>query len=325
MEKYQKGSWPSTLMRAAQSINRSALSAVLALSLTLLSCSDRSHQPFKPDDGKVPLTISVGSISQADFSGTLTKAKVNVGEICSILNFAIYTDTGDKVEKIQINQEAGEESFGTVSTELTVGMHRIVVIAHGGDKNPTMTDPNSITFNNTAGLKTTDVFCWSSEIEVTSQTGVVEVSLERVTAMFRLVLTDESIPEGVAEMRFKYSGGSAALNPFTGEGTVKSNQTETIAVRTGQKRYEVYTIPRFEEKDGQRQPSMLKMTIEALDVSGNTVKSRVIENIPVTRNRITCCTGEYFEGGIMEYTTLAFQGLDVEEDWAGTDDIPLNR
>lgn len=325
MEKNQKGYWPSTRMSATQFINRSVFGAVLFLLPFLLSCNDRSHRHFKPDDGKVPLTISVSRINEHDSDKTTTKAKVNLGEVCSRLSFAFYTGDGEKPEKIQINQCVDDESFGTVSTDLTVGKHRIVVIAHGGDKNPTMTDPNSIRFNNTTGLKTTDVFFWSSEIDVTEKTGVVEVSLERATAMFRLVLTDDVIPAGVTDMRLRYSGGSAALNPFIGEGTVKSNQTETIAVQSGQKRYEVYTIPRFEDKNGQRVPSLLKITIEALDGTGNIVKSKIIEGVPVTRNRITCCTGSFFEDGIMEFSTLVFRGLDVEGDWEGTDNIQLNQ
>lgn len=325
MKKRQKGSSPSTRMKAVKFLNRLELVTVLVFPLFVASCNNRNHDAFKPDDGKVPLTISVGRINEIDFGKGLTKAKVNVGEVCTRLSFAIYTDVeGSKPDKIQINQEVGDESFGTVSTDLTVGTHRIVVIAHSGDKNPTMTDPENITFSNSSGLKTTDVFCWSSEIEVTAQTGVVDVSLERVTAMFRLVLTDEVIPSEVADMRFKYSGGSAALNPFTGEGTTKSNQSETIEIVQGLKRFEVYTIPRFEEKEGQRQLSLLKMTIEALDSTGNVIKSNLIENVQVASNRITCCTGRFFDGGVMEFTTLAFQGLDVEESWAGVDEISLN-
>ena len=144
-------------------------------------------------------------------------------------------------------------------------------------------------------MKTTDTFCWAGEVNVTQATGTVNVTLARATAMFRLKLTDQAVPAQVSELQFAYKGGSAAVNPFTLEGTTKSNQKETILIEDhNRKVYEIYTFPRYEEKNGIRNLSPLEITVTAIDVYGNAVKERVLENVSVTRNRITECSGEFF-------------------------------
>lgn len=297
---------------------------VLALvPLLAASCHARLHDVIDhEEDDKVPVTILVNNLSNPDYAQT--RAVVDVGQVCSNLSFCIYPCEGESFEKIQINQSRGEESFGMVSQNLTVGVHKIVVVAHNGDKNPTMTNAESISFGNNTILKTTDTYCWAGEVNVTQQTGTVEVSLTRATAMFRLKLTDAQIPAQVCELQFAYKGGSAAVNPFTLEGTTKSNQKESFVIQDlSQKTFEIYTFPRYEEKNGVRNLSQLEITVTAIDVYGNAVKERVLTNVPVLSNRITECTGEFFAGGVLEYTNIGFGGLQVESDWAGTDPYTL--
>ena len=309
-------------MRQSSALKKTRVNSLGFISLLvpmLVSCHARIHEIPDPDErDKVPVTISVNNLSGAEYAQT--RAVVDVGQVCSNLSICIYPCQGESFDKIQINQTSGDASFGTVSQNLTVGLHKIVVVAHNGDKNPTMTNPESIAFSSNTLMKTTDTFCWAGEVNVTQQTGTVNVTLTRATAMFRLKLTDQSIPSQVSEIQFAYNGGSAAVNPFSLEGTTKSNQKETIVVADHSgKVFEIYTFPRYEEKNGVRSLSPLKITVTAIDIYGNAVKERVLENVPVTRNRITECEGEFFSGGVLEYTNIGFGGLQVEQDWSGTD------
>ena len=292
--------------------------------LLTASCHARLHEVIdQEENGKVPVTILVNNLSNP--SNVQTRALVDVGQVCSNLSFCIYPCEGESFDKIQINQSRGEESFGMVSQNLTIGVHKIVVVAHNGDKNPTMTNPESIAFSSNTVMKTTDTYCWAGEVNVTQETGTVVVSLARATAMFRLKLTDDQIPAQVCELQFAYKGGSAAVNPFTLEGTTKSNQKESFVIQDhSQKIFEIYTFPRYEEKNGGRNLSQLEITVTAIDVYGNAVKERVLSDVPVNRNRITECTGEFFAGGCLEYTNIGFGGLQVEEEWGGTDPYSLN-
>ena len=301
------------------------VAVMLVISFLLTSCHARIHEFPDPDvSGKVPVTIAVNNLYDVGYTGT--RAMVDVGDVCSSMSFAIYPCEGESFEKIQINQSRGDESFGVVSQNLTVGVHKIVVIAHNGDKNPTMTSPTSIAFSSNTLFKTTDTFCWAGEVNVTQNTGTVNVNLTRATAMFRLRMTDSMIPSQVAELQFAYKGGSAAVNPFTLEGTTKSNQKESFLIEDhSNKVYEIYTFPRFEEKNGERNRLPLEITVTAIDVYGNAVKERVLTDVPVTRNRITECIGEFFAGGVLEYTNIGFGGLQVEQDWAGTDTYTMEE
>lgn len=301
----------------------SGFTAAMLGVVLLSSCHARLHQIPEPDDrDKVPVTISVNNLGNAGY--IQSKGMVDVGEVCSSLSFCIYPCDGESFDKIQINQTRDDASYGTVSQNLTVGTHRIVVVAHNGDKNPTMTNPESIAFSSNTVMKTTDTFCWAGDVNVTQETGTVTVTLTRATAMFRLKLTDSAVPSQVSELQFAYKGGSAAVNPFTLEGTTKSNQKEVIPVTDhSNKVFEVYTFPRYEEKNGVRSLLPLEITVTAIDVYGNAVKERVLEDVPVTRNRITECTGDFFAGGVLEYTNIGFGGLQVEQDWAGIDNYAL--
>ena len=296
---------------------------LLTAFLTVCSCSGRIHVITDNDEeGKVPVTINVENLNGVSYAQT--KAMVDIAEVCSSLSVCIYPCDGESFDKIQINQTREDASFGTVSQNLTVGVHKIVVVAHNGDKNPTMTNVESIAFSSNTVMKTTDTFCWAGEVNVTQSTGTVNVSLVRATAMFRLKLTDTSIPAQVSELQFTYKGGSAAVNPFTLEGTTKSNQKESFLIEDhSRKVFEIYTFPRFEEKNGVRNLSPLEITVTAIDIYGNAVKERVLENVTVTRNRITECSGDFFSGGCLEYTNIGFSGLQVESEWAGTDSYTL--
>lgn len=304
-------------------VNPSFLLTLPFIALCAVSCTERMHSiPSVEEQGKVRVTICVNNPDGPDYAQT--RAVVDVAQVCSNLSFCIYPCEGESFDKIQINQSREDASFGTISQNLTVGVHKIVVIAHNGDKNPTMTNPESISFSSNTVMKTTDTFCWAGEVNVTQETGTVNVSLTRATAMFRLKLTDQSVPLQVSELQFAYKGGSAAVNPFILEGTTKSNQKESIVVTDhSAKVFEVYTFPRYEEKNGMRNLSPLEITVTAVDIYGNAVKERVLENVPVSRNRITECEGEFFSGGCLEYTNIGFSGLQVEQDWAGTDSYTM--
>ena len=312
----------SALMKTMREL--SGLAVTMSVAVLLSSCHARIHEiPDTEDLDRVPVTISVNNLNKSGYAQT--KAMVDVAEVCSNLSFCIYPCEGESFDKIQINQTSEDASFGTVSQNLTVGVHRIVVVAHNGDKNPTMTNSESVAFSSNTVMKTTDTFCWAGEVNVTQATGTVNVTLTRATAMFRLKLTDSAVPSQVSELQFAYKGGSAAVNPFTLEGTTKSNQKESFMIEDhSRKVYEVYTFPRYEEKNGERNLLPLEITVTAIDVYGNAVKERVLTDVPVTRNRITECTGEFFAGGVLEYTNIGFGGLQVEQDWAGTDSYVLS-
>lgn len=212
-----------------------------------------------------------------------TRAAVPITDLCSRIDLVVFSGS-QKVESV--TQSKDDEDFGNVSITLEEGTYKVVVIGHNGLGKATISSTEKITF---ADNKVTDTFSYYGELVVSSETQTVDITLKRVVAMFRLKITD-TIPDSVSYFKFYYTGGSSTMSAVTGYGVVESRQTEIRSVVEGQSIYEVYTIPHADT-------GTLKMTISAYDASNNLIKDAVFESVPITVNRITQCSGDFFSSG----------------------------
>ena len=218
-----------------------------------------------------------------------TRAATDITELCSRLNIALFDAEGTKVKTVA--QKEGDSSYGTVALTLTAGTYRLVVIAHNCDGSATITSTEKVTFPNN---KVTDTFYYYGDLVVTEAKQSYDLTLTRAVAMFRLVLTDEEIPSNVAKLKFYYVGGSSTFSPKDGYGCVNSKQTEVRTVPAdfvSGTAFDIYTLPHTESD------VLTKLTVTALDANDNTVKERIFENVPITRNQITRYTGSFFGSG----------------------------
>ena len=214
-----------------------------------------------------------------------TRSATDITNLCSRLNIAIFDADGTKVKIIA--QKEGDASYGTVTLSLAAGTYRLVVIAHNCDGSATITSTEKVTFPNN---KVTDTFYYYGDLVVTAEKQSYDLTLTRAVAMFRLVLTDESIPASVAKFKFYYLGGSSTFSPKDGYRCVNSKQTEIRPVPSGYAAgmsFEIYTLPHTEED------VLTKLTVTALDANDNILKERTFENIPITRNQVTRYTGSF--------------------------------
>jgi hypothetical protein len=67
---------------------------------------------------------------------------------------------------------------------------------------------------------------------------------------------------------------------------------------------------------------VLKMALSALDADGNVLTTKTLTDVPVTRNRITRCTGVLFGEGDFDIYQTTF-GITVNTDWDGVIDYPF--
>ena len=232
-----------------------------------------------------------------------TRAATDITELCSRLNIAIFDAEGTKVKTVA--QKEGDASFGTVALTLAAGTYQLVVIAHNGEGSATISSTEKVTFPNN---KVTDTFYYYGDLVVTSEVQSYDLTLSRAVAMFRMVLTDDEIPSTVTKFKFYYTGGSSTFSPSVGYGCVNSKQTEIRTV-SDDGVYEIFTLPHTEED------VLTKLTVTALDANDNTVKERVFENIPVTRNQITRYTGSFFGSGGSGQTSDGTFRLTADPDW----------
>ncbi len=156
---------------------------------------------------------------------------------------------------------------------------------NGGEGSATITSEEKVTFANN---KVTDTFYYCGDLVVNDSRQSYDLTLRRAVAMFRLVLDDNELPAGFAKMKFYYLGGSSTFSPRDGYGCVNSKQTEVRTVTAGTKTFDIYTMPHAEDD------VLTKVTITALDANDNALKERTLENIPITRNKITSYKGSFF-------------------------------
>ena len=233
-----------------------------------------------------------------------TRTATGITELCSRLNIAIFDDDGTKVKTVA--QKEGDASFGTVALTLAAGTYQLVVIAHNGEGSATITSTEKVTFPNN---KVTDTFYYYGDLVVTSEVQSYDLTLTRAVAMFRMVLADDEIPSTVTKFKFYYTGGSSTFSPSAGYGCVNSKQTEIRTVADGVTTFDIFTLPHTEED------VLTKLTVTALDANDNTVKERVFENVPVSRNQVTRYTGSFFGSGGSGQTSDGTFRLTADPDW----------
>ena len=253
----------------------------IALALLVAACEKPILNEEEVEQKEANVILHMTMYEQESF----TRAATDITELCSRLNIAIFSMDGTKVKTVA--QKEGDASYGTVALTLAAGTYRLVVIAHNCDGSATITSEEKVTFPNN---KVTDTFYYYGDLVVTDAKQSYDLTLTRAVAMFRLVLTDEEIPSNVAKMKFYYVGGSSTFSPKDGYGCVNSKQTEVRSV-ADDGIYDIYTLPHTEDD------VLTKLTVTALDANDNTVKERLFENVPVTRNQITRYTGSFFGSG----------------------------
>lgn len=226
------------------------------------------------------------------------------------MNIQLFDHTGAKVfEKVK-TQLSGDSDFGVLSPDLDEGAYTVVAVAHSSVVSASIRSPQAVHFTASAGEKLTDTFSYCGEIVFDGSAVAQDCQMQRVTAMVRFIFTDD-MPEDVARIKFDYTGGSANYNPTTLQGITKSTQSESRTL-SDSGIYQIYTFPYLSES------GVLKITANALGADGSTVKQRVFENVPVTRNRITTLQGTFFDDSDFN-TTQSSIGFTVNGEWDGED------
>ena len=279
----------------------------IALALLIASCEKPILDEDVSNKKEANVILHMTQFEQTAFGNNsnraATRAATDITDLCTRLNVAIFDTDGTKVKTVA--QKDTDSDFGTVALTLTAGTYQLVVIAHCCDGSATITSSEKVTFPSN---KVTDTFYYYGDLVVTDSQQSYDLTLTRAVAMFRLVLTDEEIPSNVSRLKFYYTGGSSTFSPSAGYGCVNSKQTEYRTVAPGLTVFDIYTLPHTEED------VLTKVTVTALDANDNTVKERVFENVPVTRNQITRYTGSFFGNGGGTTSDGTFR-LTADGDW----------
>ena len=232
------------------------------------------------------LSFRVAQFEHIPFNQAVDMSRAtDVKQVCTRISLALFKD-GVKVKNI--HQDTKDTHFGQIDVALPAGTYQVVTIAHSGSGSATITSPDEISFPKN---KMTDTFYYCQEVTVGGNASY-QLEMKRAVAMFRLVTTD-AIPTTVKTMKFYYTGGSSTFNAMTGVGAKNSRQTEERTVTDAQHaasgQFDVYTFPHT--------PSdVLKITVSALNASGDVITEHTFEEVPVKVNEITQYKGSFFQG-----------------------------
>lgn len=238
-----------------------------------------------------------------------TRGTVSIGDYFSRLAVQLFDQDGNKVFSQSKTQTRDDDDFGTLNVGLTAGTYTVVAVGHSSPVTPTIKSTELVQFTAKDGVKNSDTFCHYGQVTIDEDGGYHELRMNRMTAMVTFEFTDTDMPTAFQQIKIEYTGGSANFNPTTSEGCTKSSQTE---LRSNGTQYAVFTFPYMAKE------CALKMTLNALDANGSVLTTKTLTDVPVTRNRITRCTGPLFGDGDYDIHQTAF-GITVNPDWDGED------
>lgn len=275
---------------------------IMMAALLLTACEKAVLQ--EKQQGNVTMTFSVTQSDRA------TRGTVTIGDYFTKLNVMLFDADGAKVFDKVRTQLATDDDFGTLSAAIQAGTYTVVAVGHSSAVSATIKSPQMVQFTAKDGQKLTDTFCYCGTVTVSETPEQFQLKMHRVCAMVEVVATDNDVPDGFARVVVGYTGGSANFNPTTFEGTTKSTQSEA---RIKADRYQVFTFPYMATT------GTLKMTLSMQTADGTVLAQKVIDEVPVTRNRITRYTGHLFDDTPGEITQTGF-GFTVDADWDGIDE-----
>ncbi len=251
------------------------------------------------------LRVNIFQLDQIPFETTLRAANA---PHCSRLNFAVYDMQGTRIK--QVNQQEGDNDFGTAAFLLPAGQYQFVALAHSSNGNPTMTDPQKIQFTNAKGY--TDTFLYYTTLTVGEEQQTLSLSLHRIVSLCRIVIND-AIPEGITRLSFYYTGGSGHFNAITGQGVTNSKQEATYEVVAGQQQtqYDLYTFLHSTE-------GTLHVKMTAYD-AGDNVQLEHEFDIPMAVNKISWLQGAFFAGFTASATQSVTTTVTIDGTWDGED------
>ena len=262
--------------------NNKRISYVLTyvLALFLVACEkpvvENEHEKAAEPDGITLIFEAPTAEPYAEIGETGVRYAIKNAPLTQ-LSVSVFKG-GKRVKSVHLS--AYNDLFMKPSLRLDDGTYSIVAVAHAGMGHATITNAQRITFYKN---KITDTYVYNGEITV-SGNSTFTLPMKRVTAMFQLSVTSP-LPQNVAQVEFRYTGGSSTLDAKSLEGCVNSRQAETREVtetmKTTPPTFSIYTFPRTESEG-------LKIKVSFNDKNGNNLHEENYEEVQVKIGMKTC-------------------------------------
>lgn len=277
---------------------------ILAALLLVASCK-------KKDDVQVPVSVYVNDFTITQ--DTLPSKDGIVYNDVKAVTLAFYkADNSEQYKVTQFrNDPTTYTTFGNFSLSLPMGSYTMVVLGYGlkdGEPAITLTSPTTATFGNYPARET---FVATQAVNITNTNAVnLSATLNRVIAKIRVVSTDGRT-ENAESVRFTFSAGSKAFNPTTGLATNNTGFSNTVNITNTA--VGVVAQPVAYLFLASEEETTMTVTIDVLNALEQSVSQRVVEDVPLLRNRLTTLTGSVFSASSSTNFELSTDWLDEVE------------
>jgi len=272
----------------------------LAVILLVTGCAKK--------EALVPVRVHINdfSISQEEIPSKTASDVVDYTGVKAI-TLAFYTADGTEQYKVtQMRADATTyTTFGEFDLSLPMGSYTMVVLGYGlndGEPAITLTGPTSATFGDYPARET---FVATQAVSITNTDALeLNATLNRVVAKLKVLSTDGRTANANS-VRITTSGGSKAFNPSTGLATTNTGFSNTVNITStavGSVAGPVSYL--FLATDEQT----VNVTIDVLDENNQTISHKVVNNVPLQRNRMTKLVGSIF-------TASGDGSFQVETEW----------
>ena len=276
------------------------MAAMVLLAAT--SCSNESdvtvdNQGEEQQTSLAPVTVRVSdfSVSMEDFSGGMTRAAVTPASYNNVkaLTLAFYTADGSEQAYCSTQVKSDESTyttFGSFSLTLPVGSYKMIVLGYNSEVPVVFNSMSNVSF---AEEKSREMFCNTQDVVISRQTPVdLTATLNRIVSKLNVQSSDNLIAEA-KKIRISLSKGGNAFNPLTGFATSDAGYVSVVTVTSTVGEPTLCSVNFFITEEGET----MDVTIETLDENDDVLFSKVVENVPFMRNRVTRLTGPMYEFG----------------------------
>lgn len=293
--------------------------ALLSAVMSLSSCSKYTEEVLNSlnnedvECASVRLHVSDFSYSVEDLPGTRSvESPAGYGNV-QVMTLAFFSGATEVYSETQLKSDASTfETFGDFTCSLPIGSYTMVVIGRDAGNSDvfTLTSPTVAAYTSEK-VRETFAKTLSVTIAGTAPVDLGEITLERVVSQLAIISTDTR-PANAAKIQITFCGGSKSFSPVTGLAVndagfaTLSTPSSAVGAKIG------ITNFLFLASDEEN----MDVTIEVLDANEDVLFTKVVENVPFKRNRLTRLTGALFNGSVSS-------SFNMETTWLTAVDIPF--
>ena len=236
---------------------------------------------------KVTVTVNDFTISQEEFPETKDTPASYSG--VKAMTLAFFDAQGNEIyNTTQLRADnTTYTTFGEFSTELPMGSYTMIALGYGSEQPMTLNGATSATYT---ADRVRETFVASQTVNVASTNPLnLNAELSRVVSKV-IVRSTDTRTAGVDSVRVTFAAGGKGVNPQTGLASSNNGLSNCVAISSAVGAESSTISYLFLASDQQT----MNLTVETIKPNGTVYSTRVIEDVPLQRNKITILSGPMY-------------------------------